>query len=979
MLICRRHVRATADTLSPMAESLAAGGNSTAPADEGERLRRVIEAAPNAMVMIDQAGLIRLVNSQTEKLFGYGRSELLGSPVEMLVPQRARGHHEASRQGYFAEPNTRAMGAGRDLYGLRKDGSEVPIEIGLNPLQMPDGLFVLASIIDITERKRAEQRLRLVIEAAPSAMLMTDADGKIVLVNSQTEKLFGYDRADLLGHPVDMLVPERLRGRHDGYRRGYFNAPDTRAMGAGRDLYGLRKDGSEVPIEIGLNPLQMPDGLFVLASIIDITERKRAEERLRLVIEAAPNAMLMTNARGEIVLVNTQTEKLFGYTREELLRLTVEALIPLRFRVHHQAFRDAFFARPDTRAMGAGRELYGLRKDGGEIPIEIGLNPLQTEDGTFVLASVIDISERLQAERTTRAAAADRLRQSILDSLPFAVIATDLDGRILTANPAAARLLGYERHELVGQSVLLMHDSDELRRRAEELSHQTGMEILANFQVIVASGSQTTADEREWTYVRKDDTRLPVNIAITAMRDDSGKVHGFLKVAYDITERKRTESVIRHMAHHDALTGLPNRALLLDRLQIAIGQARRRGGRLALLILDIDYFKRINDSLGHLVGDRLLLAVSRRLQQRVRRSDTVARLGGDEFVILLSEATSREALMPLINQIAAAIAAPIQVDDHELLVSSSIGGCMFPDDGDDPTTLLKRADTAMYHAKSVGRSNFQWFAQSMEQESRERLALGTALRKAIESNELAVHYQPQVSLVDGRVSGIEALARWHSQQWGEVSPERFVPVAEEGGLILPLGEWVLRTACSECSALQQALGRHLTLAVNVSPRQFQQADWPQVVARALADSGLPPQDLELEITEGMLMQNPEESIARLQALRELGAAIVVDDFGTGYSSLSYLTRFPIDKLKIDRSFVRDLAADAADAAVINAIIAMAHSLDIRVVAEGVETEQQQRYLEQRDCDQAQGFLYSIAVPMAQIDPVIRKIESSTAP
>jgi EAL domain-containing protein (putative c-di-GMP-specific phosphodiesterase class I) len=285
----------------------------------------------------------------------------------------------------------------------------------------------------------------------------------------------------------------------------------------------------------------------------------------------------------------------------------------------------------------------------------------------------------------------------------------------------------------------------------------------------------------------------------------------------------------------------------------------------------------------------------------------------------------------------------------------------------------------MYHAKAAGRSNFQWFAAIMEQESQDRLTLGTALRKAIENNELAVHYQPQVSLRDGRINGLEALVRWNSPQWGEVSPERFVPIAEEGGLILPLGEWVLRTACRECAALQRALGRRLTLAVNVSPRQFQQADWLQIVGRALADSGLPPHDLELEITEGMLMQNPDEGMERLSALRELGVALVVDDFGTGYSSLSYLTRFPVDKLKIDRSFVRDLAADAADAAVINAIIAMAHSLDIRVVAEGVETEQQQRYLQQRDCDQAQGFLYSIAVPAIQIDPVIRKIESSTAP
>ena len=824
-----------------------------------------------------------------------------------------------------------------------------------------------------------EQRLRLVIEATPNAMVMVDQRGRIALVNSQTEKLFGYSRQELLGQTVEMLIPQRFRDAHQGYRRGFFGQPDTRSMGAGRDLFGLRRDGSEVPIEIGLNPLRMPEGLFVLAAIIDITERKRAEERLRRVVEAAPNAMLMVDAKGGIVLVNSQTEKLFGYTRDELLKLPIEALLPQRFRGHHERYRQGFFAQPDTRAMGAGRDLFGLRKDGIEVPIEIGLNPLQTEEGAFVLASVIDITERLNAEKIVRAAQANALRQSILDSLPFSVVATDLDGRILSVNPAAERLLGYDRQALIGHSALLVHDPAELERRAAELSQQSGFPIPANFQVIVASSSQDTADEREWTYVRRDGTRLPVNIAMTAMRDELGKVHGFLKVAYDITQRKQSEAVIRHMAHHDALTGLPNRTLLLERLSQAIRQARRNRINLAVLMLDIDHFKRVNDSLGHQVGDRLLLAVARSLQNRIRDVDTVARLGGDEFVILLNHVASRESLAAPIADIARAISTPIQVGEQELLVTPSIGGCLFPDDGDDADTLLKHADTAMYHAKSAGRSNFQWFTPSMQQQNQERLAISAALRRALEHNELAVHYQHQVSLQKGHVVGMEALVRWHSDRHGEISPERFVPIAEESGLILQLGEWVLRTACLECVQLQRQLQRPLNLAVNVSPRQFQQRDWPQTVQRVLSESGLASDQLELEITEGMLMQNPEESIGMLRALRALGVSIVVDDFGTGFSSLSYLTRFPIDKLKIDRSFVRDLGVDAADAAIINAIIAMARSLDIRVVAEGVETLEQQRYLQARGCDEAQGFRYSIATPAANFATLVEKVESQLEP
>ncbi|OOG63491.1 hypothetical protein B0E46_10950 [Rhodanobacter sp. B04] len=311
-----------------------------------------------------------------------------------------------------------------------------------------------------------------------------------------------------------------------------------------------------------------------------IAARQRAEasaeeRRLRLVIEAAPNAMVMVDRHGTIILVNTQTERLFGYSRAELLGQTVEMLVPQRFRANHAGYRDSFFAHPDARSMGAGRDLHGLRKDGGEVPIEIGLNPLQMPEGDCVLASIIDITERLNADKLFRAAQADRLRQSILDSLPFSTIATDVDGLILSANPAAARLLGYERRELVGHPILMLHDAGELERRAIELSQQGGGVMPPDFQAIVASGSLGTVDEREWTYLCKGGARLPVNIAITTLRDDAGKVNGFLAVAYDITARMRAEASIRHMAHHDALTGLPNRVLLLDRLEMAIHLAER--------------------------------------------------------------------------------------------------------------------------------------------------------------------------------------------------------------------------------------------------------------------------------------------------------------------------------------------------------------------------------------------------------------------
>jgi diguanylate cyclase (GGDEF)-like protein/PAS domain S-box-containing protein len=794
-----------------------------------------------------------------------------------------------------------------------------------------------------------EKRLRLVIEATPNAMVMVDLEGNVVLVNSQTEKLFGYNRAELLSMRVEQLIPERFRSGHEGFRNGFFGNPDTRTMGAGRDLYGLRKNGTEVPIEIGLNPLETDDGAFVLASIIDITERKRSEERLTQVVEAAPNAMIMVNEEGQIVLVNSQTERAFGYERAELFGMRVEDLIPDRFRPSHQGFRNGFFSKPDRREMGAGRELFGRRKDGTEIPIEIGLNPIQIMEENFVLASVIDITERLVVQAAENALRENVLRRSILDSLPFSIIATDPAGTIVTANPAAEKLLGFRQNELVGSPIEVIQGLAETPDAAES-------EL---FELDGVPGD----DEREWVYRRKDGSRIPVNEANTAMYAEGGEVSGFLTVAYDITKRKEAQAFVKHMAHHDFLTDLPNRTRLFDHLVGAIRQAESDDPptRIVILLMDLDHFKRVNDSLGHHVGDELLLRMSARLRSRVREDDLVARLGGDEFVVVFADVEDADALAHRIELLMQAVSAPIDVHGHELIVTASMGGATYPADGLDPASLLKNADTAMYHAKTSGRNYFQWFQPSMLDETNDKIALAAALRHALGSDELSVAYQPQVSLDTGEVVGMEALARWESSELGLVSPDRFIPVAEDSGMILQLGEWVLRKATMDAVAIQRAFGRPLNLAVNVSPRQFRSPDWLTVVARALDDSGFDPAHLELEITEGILMDDPRAVIEVLHATRKLGIDIVVDDFGTGFSSLAYLTRFPIDKIKIDRSFVRDLTADDADAAIVDTIIVMAHTLGMRVVAEGLETEDQWEYLRERGCDEAQGYLFSRAV------------------
>jgi PAS domain S-box-containing protein len=364
----------------------------------------MVEAAPSAMVMINSAGRIEMVNAQAQQMFGYARNELVGQPVEILVPERFRAHHPGVRGSFFSDPRSRPMGAGRDLYARRKDGSEFPVEIGLNPIDTTDGPMVLSAILDTSVRKRQDERFRRVVEAAPSAMIMIGPSGRIEMANAQAEHVFGYRRDELLGMPIEILVPERFRGDHPGLRGSFFSDPLSRPMGAGRDLFARRKDGSEFPVEIGLNPIETDEGPMVLSAVVDISARKRQEERFRRVVEAAPSAMIMISGTGRIEMVNAQAEELFGYSRSELLGQTVEMLVPMRFRGHHPDLRRSFFADPHARPMGVGRDLHGLRKDGSEFPVEIGLNPIETEEGPMVLSAIVDISDRKHKEGRIEAA-----------------------------------------------------------------------------------------------------------------------------------------------------------------------------------------------------------------------------------------------------------------------------------------------------------------------------------------------------------------------------------------------------------------------------------------------------------------------------------------------------------------------------------------------------------------------------------------------
>jgi diguanylate cyclase (GGDEF)-like protein/PAS domain S-box-containing protein len=703
---------------------------------------------------------------------------------------------------------------------------------------------------------------------------------------------------------------------------------------------------------------ELTDANKQLAS--EFEERRQAEERHHLqaaALAAAANAIVITDHEGKIVWVNRAFTGMTGYSEEDVLGKNARVL---KSGEQSDSYYANLWSTISSGTVWQG-EIVNRRKDGSIYTEEMTITPVTGDADNlanrYFIAMKQDITERKQIERALRQA--EEKYRAIFEDAVVGIFRSTPGGRYIEVNPAMARMLGYD-------------SAGELVANITDISRQVYVDPNRREELKRLLREQGTVKHFEYAIYRKDGSKLWFSENLRAISED-GVVVAYEGTNEDITDRKVAEERVQYLAYYDALTGLPNRTLLQDRLTKALADARRQKYKIALLFLDLDRFKDINDSLGHSVGDLFLQEVAERLKRFAREQDTVSRLGGDEFLIMLTHISDISDAAVAAERLMDAMTTGFVVQGHSLNVSCSIGISIFPEQGADCETLIKNADAAMYGAKESGRNNFRFFAEHMNARAAERLTLENSLRQALGKNELFLVYQPQMDIATGMITGLEALLRWQHPQLGLVPPDQFIRIAENSGLIVPIGEWVLRTACRQSRTWQGDGVPAVSVAVNLSAVQFRQEGFCQLIRRVLDETGLAPQYLELELTESLLLANADVTFSVLQELKDMGVTLAIDDFGTGYSSFNYLRQFRVSKLKIDRSFIRDIAVNPDDAAITTAIISMAKSLNLRVIAEGVENEAQMSFLRAHQCDEIQGYYF--CKPLA-VDKVADKLRGA---
>jgi len=930
------------------------------------RLKSIVSTALNVIIVLSPDHRILEFNPEAERIYGRRRGEVLGQDYfELFLPPEL---------WQTVDDDLKMVMAGKEARGFENtiraaDGGKHIMIWNVSRLDDAVGqaIGVVAIGHDITEQRRTEetlrrneQLLRNVMETLPVGVWITDKHGKIISGNEAGKRIWAG--AKYVG--IDQY------GEYKGWwaDTGKPIAPEewavARAVMKGEtslnELVDIECfDGTRKTILNSAIPLHGSDGEITGAFIVnqDITEMVQArkeiednERKFRTLFDSAKDAIFL-NKDGRFVDCNSQTLQMFGCRRDQIIGRTPQDFSP-EFQPDGRSSEELARQKIEAALHGEPQffEWMHARLDGTPFCAEVILNAIELKGERYLQAIVRDITERKRGEEMVA-----RLGR-VLDSSSNEIYVFDAATlRFAQVNEGARRNLGYSMEELAGLT------PDDIK---PEHTHETFEALLAPLR-----RHETSVSTFETVHRRKDGSLYPVEVHMQLFDAENPPV--FVAVITDITDRMEAQMQLQFLAHHDALTNLPNRALFLERLDHALTRARWTKRPLAVLFLDLDRFKNINDTLGHDIGDSTLRVAAKRLTDCVREGDTVARFGGDEFTVLLEDLANSDDVPNVAQKILEALSRPFDVEGREFVVTTSIGISLYPSDGEDSLKLLRNADTAMYRAKEQGRNKYQFYSSEMSAKALEKFMLESSLRHALERQEFLLYYQPQVSLATGKITGVEALLRWQHPELGLVSPAQFIPVAEETGLMKSIDEWVLRTACAQAQAWRSAGLPPLTMIVNLSGRTFNEPRMMETVSQVLASSCFAPGSLELEITESVLMHNAQATVEMLEQLNRMGLKLAVDDFGTGYSSLSYLKRFPIDTLKIDQSFVRDVTSDADDASLVMAIIAMGHALQLNVIAEGVETPEQLDFLRRHGCDGMQGYLFSRPLPTEEITRLLQ--------
>lgn len=795
---------------------------------------------------------------------------------------------------------------------------------------------------EISERKRiesalkaSETRFREFADLLPQFVFELNGKSDITFMNRVGLEESGYTWDDISDglNALDLVAVEDRDLARDRMLAVLQGNKST-----GYDYTMVRRDGTTMPMVSYSSPVLRDGKVVGIRGVgVDITELKRAEDALRksehkyrLLVERANDGIAVIQD-GFVRYTSPSVERILGYSSDESVGQLFQRFV-------HPGAQSSILERYEIQSDGTHvpgvYETIALHKDGHEVHIELNSGVVDHEGSPADLIIIRDITERKRTEAELQ------LAKKIIEVSSEGMVVTDCSATITDVNEAFCRISGYSRAELIGNNPRILNSG----RHSEKFYHEMWASLLSKGQW-----------RGEIWDRRKSGEIYPKLLSINAVTNHRDEVTHYVGFSADISKLKKTEKTLQLLAHFDPLTGLANRTLLKDRLNQAIVEARRKNHLVALLLLDLDRFKDINDTLGHPVGDRLLIEAGKRLSECFREADTVSRWGGDEFVVVIPELHTIGEASVMGRRIMQSLSKPFDLNDRQLYVTCSIGMAVFPSDGDEIDTLLRHCDTALYKAKEDGRNRMRFFSMDMNRELLEKTELETDLRSALKRDELELHYQPIVSFKTGLIAGAEALIRWNHPTKGYVSPQKLIAMAEETGLIHPLGEWVLKEACRQQKQWQQTDRPPLPLAVNVSGHQFAQQGFVDLVSGILADNGLEPRFLELELTETVAMTDLESTLKVFQQLSAMGVSIVIDDFGTGYSSLNYLKRLPIDKLKIDRSFLVDVESNRDSEAVVRAIISVGHSLGLKVLSEGVETKRQALYMWALGADQWQGF------------------------